>query len=119
MELRQFVAESLLSIIGGVEDAQAADTTASVNPSWESIGANVGVYPTNDGRIAFAVSFDVAVTVIEGGEKEGSGKITVATIANIGGKVTSTSKAETVTRLQFGIPIAFPEPKNSAARGQR
>jgi hypothetical protein len=85
-----------------------------VNPPWRSIGPDVGVYSTEDGRIAFAVSFDVAVTISESGEKEGGGKITVAKVANLGGKVAMTNRAETVTRLQFGIPIAFPEPKNGA-----
>lgn len=114
MELRQFVSESLLSILKGVEDAQAADPSASLNPSWTSVSPNVGVYSTEGERIAFAVTFDVAVTVTEGSEKEGGGKIAVASFAGVGGKLSNTNKAETVTRLQFGIPIAFPKPQKSA-----
>lgn len=101
------MSDSLLSIIRGVDDAQAEDGRGNVHPSARGARPSVGVYPTYDGRIAFAVEFDVAVTINEGDSSEGGGKISVASLASIGGNVATTTKAETVSRLKFGVPIAF------------
>lgn len=108
MELREFVSDALQSILKGVEDAQETEIGEHVNPPYYSASSNVGVYFASDDRIAFAVNFDVAVTVTESTSAEGGGKVTVVA-ANIGGKASSTAEERTVTRLQFGIPVTFPK----------
>jgi hypothetical protein len=108
MELRDFVADTLTSILEGVKQAQSGDLGEHVVPPYASASSNVGVYFASGDRIAFAVNFDVAVTVSDSLNAEGGGKVSVVA-ASLGGTTKSQTEHQTATRLQFGVPITFPK----------
>jgi hypothetical protein len=95
MDVKDFVSDTLKQIIDGVVDAQeyAKEKDAVVVPYHD--------YQKN-------VSFDLAVTVVEGKETSGKAGISVWSIgAGVGGKTESSSS--TVSRIKFEIPIELPQ----------
>ena len=106
MDLKDFIQTAVTQIVDGVLAAQAAASAhhVAVNPSADPGPRGHGEAP----RLS-NVSFDVAVTGAEGSVAQGSGKLQVA----------STNAAnEHCTRLQFSLPIAFPEarlPRSTAS----
>ena len=55
------------------------------------------------------ISFDVAVTGVEGSSTPGSGKLQVAGAWSARAGADTQAPGEHPTRLQFSLPIAFPE----------
>ena len=93
MELREFVQESLVQIVRGIEGAtkELGDTTAVVSPRYirpASVGKSYGFAYEGDRKNTLrpveSVEFDVAVVALEGTEKKGGIGIMVGSIA-IGG----------------------------------
>ena len=107
MDLKDFIQTAVTQIVDGVLAAQAAASAhrVAVNPA----GAAGPRGHASDASRVSSVSFDVAVTSVDGSVAQGSGKLQVA----------STSAAsEHCTRLQFSLPIAFPEarlPRSTAS----
>ena len=95
MDVKEFVSETLSQIIDGIVDVQQRT---------KEKGAVVA--PHHDFRQK--VSFDVAVTVIEGKETTGKAGISVWSIGGgISGK--SEMSSSTVSRIKFEIPIELPK----------
>lgn len=120
MELKDFIATSLKSIIEGVIEAQryAASVGGFINPP--DAGAS-SISKANSGAKRYAeipgmdiyyyeihpMEFDIAVTVIDSaGNKGGLG--VVMAVAAIGGQRTSEKSTESVSRIRFTVPVAFP-----------
>ena len=107
MDLKDFIQTAVTQIVDGVLAAQVAASAhhVAVNPAADARPRG----HANDGPRTSNVSFDVAVIGVEGSVAQGSGKLQVA----------STSAAsEHCTRLQFSLPIAFPEarlPRSTAS----
>lgn len=107
MDLKNFIQTAVTEIVDGVLAAQAAAAGlgVAVNPAADA-PARRG-QPADAARVS-NVSFDVAVTGVEA-VAQGSGKLQVA----------DTSAArEHCARLQFSLPIAFPEarlPRSTAS----
>ena len=93
MELKEFIKETLVEIIGGVEDSQAAISQGSV------VGTRQDSHQ--------AVDFDVAVTTST--STEGGGKVSVVGIGSAG--LEGSTSSEAVTRIKFTIPIDLPRKK--------
>ena len=119
MDIRQFIKETLFQIASGINDANEAlaGTNAQVNPKnvypAESKYAHVYGHiqterPMN--RAVHLVEFDVAVHATEGTETKGGIGIAVATLA-LGSQGKSEATKASESRIQFGIPMMFPEPK--------
>ncbi len=106
MELREFVAETLIAIQEGVQDAIARmkerKVIGTVSPVWDD-GTKVDwkeyVQP---------VEFDVAVTATNKVEAGGKGGIKVLTIAELGAEGSKSAEHSTVSRIKFSIPIVPP-----------
>jgi hypothetical protein len=111
MDLKSFVAETLVQIIEGVADAQkrihALGVGAAVNPNHIPVGAE---------RLTKAspVQFDVAVTVSdESASKSGVGA-SAGFLSVISAKVdakaeeTDAIRNEAVSRIQFTVSLAQP-----------
>ena len=95
MDVKEFISETLKQIVEGVVDAQK-----------HTKEKNAIVVPHHDFRKT--VSFDVAVTVVEGKETTGKAGISVWSIgAGVGGKTESSSS--TVSRIRFEIPVELPK----------
>ena len=112
MDLKEFVAETLVQIVAGVKQAQAEVQTfgGEVNPHLTSPGSEAGKqgFLFAEGRFAPVVRFDVALTVTEGtGTKGGIGVFAGA--VNLGSTGQSKSESSSASRLQFSVPLVLPQ----------
>lgn len=112
MKLEEFVAESLRQIINGIKTAQlyAKEQGASVVPermSFRTSGDNQ-LFDKKDGTPIDKISFDVAVTTLDGTTTKGGIGIFVGAIG-LGSQGQSDSSSQYISRLQFSIPIIYPK----------
>ena len=114
MELKDFIQTAVTQIVEGVVAAQAAAAAhrVVVNPAvglQRRNGVSPGGQAAPSPRVS-DISFDVAVTGVESSTAAGSGKLQVAgSWSARAGAETHAATAEPFTRLQFSLPIAFPE----------
>lgn len=113
MDLQQFIAQSLVQIMGGVKDAQGqiGKSDAEVCPvflRFTDLGEKksfVGISQKTSGIAV--VEFDVAVEATS--ETAGGGAIKVIggfLGGEIGGKAKDVDKV--VSRIRFSVPVAYP-----------
>lgn len=112
MELREFVAETLVQIVEGVQEAQTRtkDHGARVNPHLTTsadLAVKQGILIAS-GSAAQLVQFDVALTAKEGtGTKGGIG--VVAGIFTLGSTGQSQAENSSVSRVKFSVPLVLPD----------
>lgn len=113
MNLKEFVSETLVQLIEGVQDAQSRTSTtgqkASVNPriNANSEMAKHGIFIAS-GLVAQMVHFDVALTATEGtGAKGGIG--VVGGMFTLGTTRQSQEESSSVSRVKFSVPVTLPE----------
>ncbi|KKK69553.1 hypothetical protein LCGC14_2932880 [marine sediment metagenome] len=114
MELREFVKETLVQIIKGIEDAQSETkkTGAVISPSRGKLAPDTQdkVLLSKSGGILEGVAFDVAVTASDTSEKGGGVGIFVWAVgAGVKGKSEIPNAA--VSRIQFNVPVILPKGK--------
>jgi len=109
MELKDFVKETLISIIEGVVSAQGSDVGKHVNPKWSSsVGKESShAYVAPGDHLARLIKFDVAITVTEASGAEGGGKISILS-SKIGVEGHSSNEKSTASKISFEIPITMP-----------
>lgn len=105
MDLREFIKETLVGIVGGVLDARVPveEMKGQVNPAWSTVDP---AYRIGDLKLEI-VKFDVALTVTDATTTDG--KIRVAWMgigAGAGGQSASTNQV--VSRVQFSVPVGIP-----------
>lgn len=120
LTLQDFIRETLVQITNGISEANKAlaGTGARVNPKniapTSVAGAQFfGRLETGDYQhppLVHAIRFDVAVHASESSQKAGGLGIVVAAVA-IGGKTKSDVAATSESRIQFEIPMLYPEAK--------
>lgn len=115
MDLKDFIQTAVTQIVEGVVAAQAAAAVHNVvvNPAFEVGGRAVS--PTGQaagGSRVSNISFDVAVTGIESASAQGSGKLQVVGAWSARAGADTHATGEHLTRLQFSLPIAFPEARS-------
>lgn len=113
MELKEFVSQTLISIIEGVTDAQkkSEEHAALVNPgglmrNTSNVSAN-SIWDNRNNNYAQSVSFDIAVTA----EDTATGGAKIKVLAGIlGGDVGGEkgNKNSVASRIQFSVPILLP-----------
>jgi hypothetical protein len=113
MDLKDFIQTAVTQIVEGVVAAQAAAAAhrVVVNPAID-VGGRGSPSPTAQGAAGSRVSnisFDVAVTGVEGSAAQGSGKLQVVGAWSARAGADTHAAGEHFTRLQFSLPIAFPE----------
>ncbi len=109
IELSQFVSDALSQIVEGIADAQkrAIDRGAVINPRASEIVSSRAVGKGDYCRLVEDIEFDVAVTTAEGTKIAGKVGVLAAVMgAGIGAE--STGQAQSISRIKFKIPIAFP-----------
>ncbi len=113
MDLKDFIQTAVTQIVEGVVAAQAAAEThrVVVNPAID-VGSRGGLSAASHaagGSRVSSISFDVAVTGVEGSSPHGSGKLQVVGAWSARAGAQAHAAGEPCTRLQFSLPIAFPE----------
>jgi len=109
MNLKEFIAETLVSIIDGVEAAQKEKGGLSVNPP-------VAAYETDekhkhltslDNELIQMVDFDVALTTTKGTNTQGGIGLMVAGVG-LGAKGQTDITDSCVSRIRFNVPLQLP-----------
>ena len=123
MNLKEFVSETLLSIINGVIDAQekANEVGALVNPggltrNTKNINNN-SLWDNTTNNYAQNVDFDIAVTTED--SAQGGAKIKVLTGilgGDMGGE--KLNKNAIASRVQFCVPVLLPPQNTSESKAR-
>lgn len=102
MDLRTFVSETLVQIIGGVADTQNAlsDSGGAINPVTR--GTPRGLALMGGGELQY-VDFGVAVASQKNDEKS-----KVISVLAVGGKGVAPEGSRYVSRLKFRVSIGLP-----------
>lgn len=107
MELQEFISSVLVSIVRGVEDAQAQlkNSKATINPL--GVKAQIALEQNKETPEFHNVDFEVAVEVLSKGEQSaGIGvQIAVFKVGVNGNKLESESQ---VSKLRFSVPVHLP-----------
>ena len=112
MDLKEFISETIVQIVEGVEDARSKvkDKGVGVNPQMATTHSHAGVHGLlhYDGpTFAQVINFDVALTVLEGKGTKGGIGIFAAGIG-LGSSGQSQSENSSVSRIKFSIPLVLP-----------
>jgi len=95
MELKEFISQTLVEIVEGVQDAKDTAKHGTIMPQSRA-------------GTAQQVHFDVAVTTTS--STTGGGKVSVM---GIGGEIGGQSEHQAVSRIKFDVPIRFSHAKSS------
>ncbi len=113
MDLKDFVSETLVSIISGVANAQekAKELGANVNPSGlmrnaSNVSSNA-IWDNSNNNYAQSVNFDVAVTA-EDTAKSGAKVKVIAGIFGANANTESGNKSSLASRVRFSVPVLLP-----------
>ncbi|MFA5413774.1 MAG: hypothetical protein WC348_04545 [Patescibacteria group bacterium] len=100
MELKQFIKEALLNIVGGVEEANKTQNRFKI----------IGIKRNESGVDGNYVDFDVSVIVNEssGGEVGGGASVSLLNVVstNIGSKINQITSHQNTHRLVFKVYIS-------------
>lgn len=112
MDLKTFIATTLEQIVEGIAASQEG-VAALGGASNPAVSSNAQHLPSFIGTTAnnlsvYGVSFDVALTATSETGKEGGARVEVAHMFSVGGKVGTKGTEQTVSRIQFVVPIAMP-----------
>ena len=107
MELRDFVRQTLVDLVKGIEDAQTelSSSKAIINP----LGTPKIIKVHKDQDVSFSeVEFEIQLDVKKSKKAEGRAKITVVNVLTAGaGRQNDSSHGET-NKIKFAIPVHFP-----------
>jgi hypothetical protein len=106
MELKEFVSETLVQILAGVQDAisrrlAAPGSLGAINPVF---GLDAGAAGPDHIQ---KVEFDVAVTVTDKAGGGGKAGIKVFSI-ELGGEAGKSTEQSIVSRIKFAVPVIPP-----------
>ena len=108
MELQEFIKQSLVQIVKGVNEAQneAIDVGARINPVGKLLSGGGETHFVQTELNPQSIQFDVAISVSE--EKTAGGKISVlANILNLGAEAKMENLSSLVHRIKFEVPVEF------------
>ena len=112
MDLKEFIAETLSQITEGIREAQerTKGTGARVSPTLNGSSEHAVKlgFLSAYGGAAQVVKFDVALTVKDTADKKGGIGIFAGAIS-IGATAQSGLENASISRVQFCIPMGFPE----------
>ncbi len=124
MDLQKFIDQSLTELMHGLRDAQTslADSHARIcqqmSPGVRESGNYAGTTRI-DLRPVYFIHYDVAIEV--SGEEAAGGKLKVAAAAfgGVQGEASKKNADRTSSRMQFAIPICYPEKGEEGGVGPR
>ena len=107
MNLKEFVTETIVQIMEGVQEAQnQVGDKGIVNPRSYQSGTFFVDTPPQPNELRPA-EFDVAVTASSGSEAKGGAGLLVAAIG-MGVQDTQSEGNTAISRIRFELPIAYP-----------
>jgi hypothetical protein len=117
MDLKEFVKETIVQVVNGIADANAAlsSDTAFVASSNIQTDNNFKYTTDKNGCKHYVtdVDFDVAITVQNSKTQGGGVYITVPVLGEIGGKGSRENTNASISRIKFSLPLALPtEPED-------
>jgi hypothetical protein len=119
MDLRTFVAESLVQIVQGVVDSaeRISAMGGAVSPAFDGARSEAVLGKTpGAGKPVYLVDFDIAVTVSAGRSAESAERLTVAGVGSQQANTADSSDEQTASRLRFKVPVQLPmDPASQAA----
>ena len=109
MKLEQFVEEALTQLMRGVHAAQkkAVEFGATINPCPDAVYGDRQWTSHNQLPIV-DVAFDVALTSESGDSKKGGIGVFLGALA-AGGEVDKKASHGSISRIQFTVPVVFPQ----------
>lgn len=113
MDLKEFVSETIISIVSGIKDAQekTRDLGASVNPGGlmrktDAVSEN-STWDNRNNNFSQPVAFDIAITAEDSAKGGAKVKVLSGLLGgDIGGE--KGSKNVLASRVQFTVPVLFP-----------
>jgi hypothetical protein len=122
MDLKEFIAETLVQIADGIEQAQG---TLKENKSGAIINTNMT--ETDSGRLVTGgrckavemVEFDVAILANEGTATKAGIGLTVASIIKLNASGESKQSTGTESRIKFKVPMSYPMHKSELEKVTR
>ncbi len=113
MDLKEFVSETIVSIVSGIKDAQvkSKELGASVNPGGlmrksEAVSDNC-TWDNRNNNFSQPISFDIAITAEDTANAGAKVKVLSGIFgADLGGE--KGSKNVLASRVQFTVPVLFP-----------
>jgi hypothetical protein len=117
MTVKEFVEDTLVQIIEGVQAAQTriGKSGASINRFGMTLRFDHlegRRYDPQTAEIEEMVRFDIAVTAEGGTGTKGGVGVFLGSIA-LGSQGQSTSKDSQISRVQFSVPIVYPSSKHN------
>ncbi len=103
MTLQEFVSDTLIQIVNGVEDARGSNE--KIAPTVVDKNESLKVVPASDGR-AFLVEFDVAVVVSKKTDTKAGGSVAIY-VLDADASRTVSDEHSTTSRIKFQVPITF------------
>ncbi|MBS63476.1 MAG: hypothetical protein CMN27_11080 [Salinisphaera sp.] len=108
MDLEEFVATSIEQVLNGVKRAQDKVEYGTVSPRLTIKAQQENLLATADyNASAFMLRFDVAVRATNEQSMGGGAKLKVASVLSVGGEGDRSSTDESVSRIQFEVPISY------------
>jgi len=117
MDLKDFVAEALVQIQEGVQEAiarrsQNLEAAGVISPQFSDLKF-AGDADAGGDKYVQKVDFDLAVSAPDKKGAEGKGSIKIFSMADVGGSKTKSSETSTVCRVKFTIPIIPPRQRTT------
>jgi hypothetical protein len=107
MELQEFITQTLIQIVEGVEAARAKKKERIAPGLDITRGEKQGVFFTMDNNVAHLVELDVAITAKDKTETGGKAAIQVISALSIGGGKAKEMENSSVSRVKFEVPISY------------
>ena len=106
MTLEEFVSDTLIQIVSGVENARRKSLRVAPRViNFEETDAVV-VHADAANPRAFLVDFDVAVTVSKTTDTQAKGGVSIH-VFEAGGHRSSSAQESTVSRIKFQVPVTY------------
>ena len=107
MDLENFVKSTLVSIIGGIKQAQQSDSGGLIAPqvgghSFPPNGVN-----NDQGVVSTVVQFEVAVSAEDTKSADAKAGIKVLS-AQLGGSLETENKNSNISKIKFSVPLVMP-----------
>jgi hypothetical protein len=110
MRLDEYVAETLVAIVGGVMKAQANTECGAYVGRATAATSHLEIGHDGAGNTVSLVKFDLATTVDEKRAGGAGAGIKVIPFFNVSGEAKGESASSLVSRIAFSVSIAIPMP---------
>lgn len=122
MDIKDFIKETMVQIVEGVEGInEALETKGAYIASKQVVGEGVNVKVEKDKttRNLVKVEFDLAVTVTNIEDNKIGTGLSIASLFSLGATSEGKNTNQEVSRIKFALPLALPDDKIEKPSNQR